>query len=241
MSIISMIPEDGTVVIDGFSASDIDFTGIDPTIHSIQWYGDIGEVEYKYEFTPGGVKPLNATINNLSPYQSYVAEAEQIIYAYRNPIIVYSTSDSASFEGLTYDTGMPIVITTPNTPPPTQSTYLVPPTPEDFQKLYWDGNAWVLSAFPITLSLADAQENLTLQVQENAATNSNYQARIHSFLSLLNSSDAGLLPSADYALTLAQYEADQQAKVTAAVAQINAATQTSQLYSFDPHIEAEPA
>lgn len=240
MALISMIPGDGTVVIDGLAAPDVNFTGIDPTIHAIQWYGEIGEIEYNWDFTQGGSKPLNTTITSLEPFQSYVTQAQAIIYAYQNPVIVYSTQDGTLYDGQSFDLGLPIIITTPDTAPPAESTALIPPTPESFQELYWTGESWVVSPFPISDTLAEAQANLTGQVSESAAVNVDLQSRIYSNYSLVVSPAPGDLPCADYDMTLSAYQADQDAKVAAAVAEINAATGTTQLYSFVPRIEAVP-
>lgn len=42
---LTIIPEDGTVVIDGISKSGIDLSSIDASYHAIQWYDDHGEIE----------------------------------------------------------------------------------------------------------------------------------------------------------------------------------------------------
>lgn len=234
-----MIPVDATVVIDGVPAIGVDFTGIDPLIHAIQWYGDVGEVEYVTDYN-GDPKPDNQEITSLAPYQSYVTQAQEIIYAAQNPQIFYSTSDSTEFQGESYPIGDPIVITTPNTPPPASTTSIIPPTPEDFQQLYWTGDSWVLSAFPISLSLLEAQANLTDQVEESAASNCNEQARIYSFYSLAVSADPGALTCADYSDTLSEYQADQDAKVQSQINSIQAATTVADLYSFNPTVNPVP-
>lgn len=243
MTLISMIPADGTVVIDGDTAGNVDFTGIDPSIHAIQWYGAVGEVEYIFVYSgPDSVKPPNEPITSLAPYQSYIDEAEEIIYAAQNPITVYSTSNATLFGGNMYTTGSPIVINTPNTSAPPQSTPLVPPTPQPFQELYWFDTYWVISPFLPSLPLDEAQANLTTQVLTSAATAATEQSRIYSSLQFSQAADPGTLPTADYVgFDLASYQDFLDAQVTAKQTVINNATSTEQLYDFDPFIEADPS
>jgi hypothetical protein len=66
----TIIPDDKTVIIDGLGYSDLKFT-IDADIHAVQWYGEIGEIEYKSELTANGVtKPNNLIINKYSAFRS---------------------------------------------------------------------------------------------------------------------------------------------------------------------------
>lgn len=44
---ITIIPEDGRVVVDGEAYGGIDLSSIDPTIHAVQWFDTEGEIEIK--------------------------------------------------------------------------------------------------------------------------------------------------------------------------------------------------
>jgi hypothetical protein len=238
-----MIPSDGTVVIDGTAAFGVNFAGIDPTIHAIQWFGAMGEGNLEFIMTNPvtGEKPPNQIIYSIAPYQSYVDQAVAIINAAQNPDIYYSTTDSTTYQGNTYTLGQQIVVSTPNTPQPAGTTASIPPTPEDFQELYWFSGAWVISSFPPSLSLLQAQNYLVTAVKTSAASNVDNQARIYSPLQLAAAPDMGALPTADYSgLTLADYQANMDAEVSSAEVQINAATSPAQLYNFNPAIDPAP-
>lgn len=66
MSKITIVPEDGIVIIDGDSEKVV-FTG-NPNIHAIHWDEDanIGEVEY--------TNKANETINSFAPYAHVIAD-----------------------------------------------------------------------------------------------------------------------------------------------------------------------
>ena len=58
----TIIPADGFVSKDGVGYSGLTFT-IDATIHAVQWYEDLGEIEYKTSIVVGKiVKPDNESI-----------------------------------------------------------------------------------------------------------------------------------------------------------------------------------
>lgn len=44
---LTIIPADGTVIIDGEAYSKLDLSSIDPTINAVQWFNTQGEVELK--------------------------------------------------------------------------------------------------------------------------------------------------------------------------------------------------
>jgi hypothetical protein len=242
MARITLFPYDGTATIDGNYAPGVNYTGIDPTIHCVQWYDTYGWVEYVGDLVTG-IKPPNVNIDTISPYQAYIDSADIIINAYLNPIIAYSTSDSTIFEGQTYFLGDEIVISTPDTLPPTSSTNEAPPTPEDFQELWWYSSAstWVASPFNPTLTLSQAKSTLTALVNTSAAEQGDLQARVYSTYQLLAAADAGSLATADYfGVDLATYQTYLDGQVATMEAMINAATTNAQLYSFDWRIEGDP-
>ena len=242
MARITLFPKTASAQIDGKLATDIDYTGIDASIHCVQWYDTVGTLEY-VDDPITGAKPPNDTITSIAPYTTYVAQAESIIDAYLNPQLFYSTSDSTLFQGNTYGLGDEIVIYTPNTFPPGTSTDEVPGTPEDFQELFWYAaeNTWVLSPVDPTLTLSAAKSELISKVQTSAAEQGDLQARIYSAYQLGSASDIGTLSTADYfGVNLSTYQTYLDGQVSAMTAEINAATAVSQLYSFDWRVEGDP-
>ena len=242
MSRITLFPVDGNASVDNNLAQNVDFTGIDPTIHCVQWYDTFGWVEYVSDLQTGA-KPPNQDITSIAPYQTYVNNAQVIINAYLNPLVVYSTEDGLVYGDLTYTLGGEIVIDTPNTLPPAQSTNEVPGTPEDFQQLWWYAaqDTWVISPVNPTSSLSAAQDQLISQVQTSGAEQADYQARIYSAYQLVSSGSVGALPTADYfGLDLDTYQTYIDGQIASMTATINAATSVPDLYQFDWRVEGNP-
>jgi hypothetical protein len=240
MAIISMIPSDGSVVIDGAAALGVDFVGLNPEIHSIHWYGSSGQLEYV--FNPAtGVKPPNTDFTSLAPYQGYIDQAQAIIDAFENPDIYYATIDNYPWQGGFYPMGAEISVSTPNTPQPPNTTELQPPTLFSYQTLYWNGTWWVASPVNPFSTLSDAKEFLIKKVKESAASNSTTQSRIYSPLELVTSADPGALVCADYSSeTLSSYQATQDSRVQGMITVINSASLVSEFYGFDPNVSPAP-
>jgi hypothetical protein len=240
MARITLFPGTDCAQINGDLAQNVDFTGIDPTIHCVQWYDTVGSVEY-VDNPITGVKPPNQTIDTIAPYASYVANAEAIIDAYTNPQVFYSTQDENLWNGVTYQLGNEILVTTIDTPPPANSTNTTPPTPAPYQQLYWYSNSWVRSPVNPSLSLADAKAECILLTQQSAAEQGDYQARLYSAYQLVSSPDPGALMTADYfGLDLEAYQTYLDAEVAANVAFVNGCTSVPQLYTFDWQIPGDP-
>ena len=67
---VTIIPADRVVGIDGAFRGPLDFSLADE-IHAVQWFGAAGEVEYRPTLLEGRmVKPPNATITDLAPFQA---------------------------------------------------------------------------------------------------------------------------------------------------------------------------
>jgi len=67
---LTIIADDKAVGVDGLFLSPIDLPQLDANIHAVQWYGDLGEVEYKVQTSNGAfVKPANAVITDVTAYQ----------------------------------------------------------------------------------------------------------------------------------------------------------------------------
>jgi hypothetical protein len=243
MSRITLFPGDGNANIDNHLAKNIDYTGLDPEIHAVQWFDTYGWIEYR-EDTISGAKPENVQITSIEPYLDYIAQAEEIIYAANNPLVGYVTVYPRLYFGdWSYVFSAPVEIYTPNTPLPEGTTTQVPPTPEDFQQLYWyeEGDQWVISPVDPTLSLADAQQELILKIQTSGAMQVDDQARIYSSLQLTTSPDPGALPTADYyGLDLADYQTYIDGEITTMSASVMAATAVPQLYMFNWMVEGDP-
>ncbi len=67
---LTIISDDKTVGVDGEFYLNVDLTGLDSTIHAVQWYGEYGEIEYKTKYENNIlVKPKNLLINDVTPYK----------------------------------------------------------------------------------------------------------------------------------------------------------------------------
>ena len=67
---LTIVADDNAVGIGGEFCAPLNLTGLDPTIHAVQWYGEYGEVEYKTRFENGAlVKPANLLIEDVTPFQ----------------------------------------------------------------------------------------------------------------------------------------------------------------------------
>lgn len=241
MARITLFPGDGHGNVDNNLAKGIDYTGIDPTIHCVQWFDDYGWIEYDADLITG-VKPENVMIDSIDDFQPYVDQCNEIIYAANNPLICYATR-RLLYGDWSYAFSAPIEIFTPNPVMPDGATLLPPPTPEDFQILFWydDAQNWVISPFDPALSLNQAKETCTNLVKTSGAEQVNYQSRIYSDLELITNGDPGSLPTADYfGLTLATYQTYIDGQVANLLATVNAATTNSDLYQFDWRVNGDP-
>ncbi|WAW10008.1 hypothetical protein NB640_12435 [Oxalobacter vibrioformis] len=77
MKQITIVPENGLVMIDGRGFEGLDMTSLASNIHAVQWYGNSGEIEYK--INAQGVKPANTSFYSLDAYARIIAlwEAEK--------------------------------------------------------------------------------------------------------------------------------------------------------------------
>jgi len=64
---VIIIPSQNFISVDGKSYGDIDLSFLDPSIHAVQWYSDIGEVEIKNTST--GKMIENREIFSLDEFQ----------------------------------------------------------------------------------------------------------------------------------------------------------------------------
>lgn len=161
---ISIIPEDQIVVIDGQAAAGVNMDSVDPAIHAIQFNQTINEGEVEYKVDPvTGFCPPSEPITSIQPWQSQVDEAEEIIYCGNNPKTFYKTVSPGI--------GSPVIVYQKGWPQPPDTTTQEPPSqPTSNCVLYWDGASFVWSTFPIDLSLEDAQTYICNTVDQTAYT-----------------------------------------------------------------------
>lgn len=67
---VTIVADDGIVVVEGHGER-VDLSSLDEDIHAIQWYGTVGEVEYKHDHVED-VRKQNERITDLAPYQKFV-------------------------------------------------------------------------------------------------------------------------------------------------------------------------
>ena len=67
---VVIINEESRVSVEGQSEI-VDMTAIDENIHVVQWYGTVGEVEYKVDYIANTKKP-NERITDFAPFQKFV-------------------------------------------------------------------------------------------------------------------------------------------------------------------------
>jgi hypothetical protein len=67
---VVIVQEDSRVSVEGQSER-VDLSTLDANTHVVQWYGDFGEVEFKYDLVKN-TKPPNVRITDFTPYQKYV-------------------------------------------------------------------------------------------------------------------------------------------------------------------------
>ena len=188
MAFYTLVPEDSIAVVNGEVAEGVDFTGIDPTIHAVQWYDVVGNIEYVFDPITGEKLP-NEQITDIATFQSYITDAEEIIFAQNNPVTYYVISNEIVYGGETYFFGEAVIISTPNPVQPDFTTAIVPPTPQSWQELFWYDDAWVISSVNPDLPLAEAQSFLITAAQTSAAEQGNNEARIYSASQLFSAAD----------------------------------------------------
>lgn len=73
---ISIIPDDGTVAVNGMSLAGLDLSFLPNDIHAVQWYGENGEVEFKTDIY--GYKKMNEKIDSFKPFEKAVDLFERV-------------------------------------------------------------------------------------------------------------------------------------------------------------------
>lgn len=68
---VTIITDDSHVYVEGHALV-VDLTGLDEEIHAVQWYGEVGEIEFKYNAVDNTREP-NLRFDDFAPYQIFVA------------------------------------------------------------------------------------------------------------------------------------------------------------------------
>lgn len=63
---VTIVAEDNMVLINGFPET-VDLSALDDDIHAVQWYGTVGEVEYKMDYV-NNTRKGNERITDLTPF-----------------------------------------------------------------------------------------------------------------------------------------------------------------------------
>lgn len=76
---VTIVADDSKVSVEG-QPEKVDLSTLDEDIHVIQWYGTVGEIEFKTDYVNNARKP-NERIDDFTPYQKFVdlwmAEAQK--------------------------------------------------------------------------------------------------------------------------------------------------------------------
>jgi len=67
---VAIIADDSHVYVEGHALV-VDLTGLDDEIHAVQWYGTVGDIEYKHDHI-ADTKKQNERITDFAPYQVFV-------------------------------------------------------------------------------------------------------------------------------------------------------------------------
>lgn len=71
---LTIVKDDGLVIIDGLVMMGIDTSALPSNFHALQWYGDKGEVEYT---DPQTGMHQNEPIDDITPYQAFIDAWEE--------------------------------------------------------------------------------------------------------------------------------------------------------------------
>jgi hypothetical protein len=85
---VVIVAEDNRVSVEGQSEI-VDVSTLDEDIHVVQWYGTVGEVEYKHDYI-ANTKAPNVRITDFTPYQKHV-DAWMIEAQKPLPVVVAKT------------------------------------------------------------------------------------------------------------------------------------------------------
>lgn len=240
----SLYVTEGYATVNGFYlVPGVNMSALPADLRAIVWDNALYEGSLQYVTDPvTGITPPNTVITSPTAVVNFlteIAEVDDILSAILSPVSYYFTEPTL-YDGTQYSFAELYLSTEVGHPAPPNTTTLVPPDFSPGQNLYWDGSAWVVSSFDITLSLAAAKSSLIAKTQQQAAEASNTQISKYSTVQQINATPSvDSLETLDYPGTLmGAYQSYVDSVVSSAVSTINAATSTSDLYSFNP--ESQP-
>ena len=231
----TIFPGNQTVVIDNSTAVGVDMAGIPLDVNAIVWNGIAGTGEIQYKIDPlTGILPNPTPYSDPNDYEAQITEAEEIIYAFNNPVIYYFT-ESTLYLGRTFELATPFVQTAVGWPAPPNTTTLTPTLTGVGQNLYWYNNAWVTSSFDPNLTLAAAKTSLIQSVIQDGAAAVNAELGLYSPVQQISAPDINALDTATYpGTTIGEFQTYVDDLVASSTAAINAATSTEDLYPLNP-------
>ena len=147
------------------------------------------------------------------------------------PVVSYA--DSHRWYSTT--NGVVVIDPTGTGPQPPNTTLLVPPTPAAGQTVQWNGSAWVLASFDITLPLPEAKFDLLNQTNTDSAAAVVVQLSAYSPVQQATAPDITLLNTLDYpGVNMGTYQTYVDDISAPVIATINSATNISELYPINP-------
>lgn len=157
---ITIVPGDKIVLIEGRRAHPVNMNSVDPEIHAIQFNTELEKGYVEYVPNEKGIIPPLEEITDLSPWAIQVTQAENILYCHDNPKTFYRTNEPV---------GSPVVVRSEGWPQPPDTTEVPPPPkPSGNCNIYWDGSEFVWSCFPIEMDLDSAKEYISDQISKEA-------------------------------------------------------------------------
>jgi hypothetical protein len=215
-----------TAIANGEVANNMDYTGFDPSIASLNWNGSSGAIIY--------VNGTFGTTTDFTPFQAYADLADSIVEAQNNPVLYYFTQEE-TYGGVPYSIGGLYTSTTVGHPQPPNTTEIVPPVPSPGQTLQWGGSDWVVASFDITLNLPQAQASLVQTVTLGGAAAVNAEVGLYSTVQQIQAPTVGDLDALSYpGTTIGEYQSYVDGVISSATSTINSAEDVSALYSFNP-------
>jgi hypothetical protein len=148
-----IVPEDGTVVIDGQVTQNVSMVGIPADVHAIVWNGvnNLGQIQYKQDPITG-ILPAPGSFTNPDDYYNQTR-------ACLDPLVCYSTSNESVYKGLTFAIGSQLTIYQwPNPAVPSGFTSTQPPAQSlSYTSLFWFNSVFVWSLFDPSQPLAEGK------------------------------------------------------------------------------------
>lgn len=200
MSKIIIVPDDRKVNVNGRVAFNVSMEGVDPSIHAIFFNQEAGSgyIEYKPDPESGIIPPIEE-ITSFEPWEGQISEAQETFFCQDNPRTFYKTENPVGSKKVVHAKGWP---------QPEGYTELAPPDQDSpLAKLYWDGESFVWSVFPIDSTLSEAQSFLS-----NLVSSAAYDLLLPSDWMVVRESETGILAPQEWKDWRAAIRAEAEAK-----------------------------